>query len=290
MFRSAKRLLYSTEENLVRDATADADADPNEEILFAIAEYTKDEDSYQKIYNMIIKRMTDYPKIKHVHKALKLVDFGLTNFCEKFVEDITGQTTVIQRITKYRYYKNGETDIAAPVRNTAHSILDKLSQEEQLTEQRNLHANDVHEINPEVLENPGNLDPDLEANDVPAPGSQAAVAFDDFAAGGVTVNGRYGSNSGRINGIYSPREQEVGGKASFVREGNMDDPICLWFWEQMGLWMISRETLIGTEQAYACIKHDADHPGDIPDNVAWKVFDKEVANYVDDHQVTCNHQ
>merc|ERR1719373_1327824 len=79
---------------------------------------------------MLSKRMTDYPKIKHVKKALQVVDYGLDYFCDKFVSDIAQQQSVIQRITKYRYYKNGETDIAGPVRELAASILIKLSEDE----------------------------------------------------------------------------------------------------------------------------------------------------------------
>merc|ERR1719394_1851403 len=261
MFRSLKSLRYSTEENLVRDATADSEVEPDPELLEAIAEYTRNEESYRKIYDMIIKRMTDYPKIKHVHKAMNLINYGLTNFCDQFVEDITLQISVIQRITKYRYYKNGEKDIAGDVRAVAHEILEKLSNEEELQGQREA-APEHHEVNPELI-----------AQHEPAPEEEGKETeeFEDQDA------------------EAPPRENEVGGMMSFVKEGmaDLDDPICLWHYDQIGLWMISRQSCIGTDQAYACCKSTVDHPGDIPGTKTWKVFDKEAGSYVNDGSVTC---
>lgn len=293
MFRSLKSLRYSTEENLVRDATADSEVEPDPELLEAIAEYTRNEESYRKIYDMIIKRMTDYPKIKHVHKAMNLIDFGLTNFCDQFVEDITLQISVIQRITKYRYYKNGEKDIAGDVRAVAHIILEKLSNEEELQGQRQ-QAPEHHDVNPAIIEAhepaPEQEAEDYEDQDAEAPPQENYDNFfDTFQAGGCIIAGRHGSNAGRINGVFTPRDEQVGGMNSFVKEGmaDLDDPICLWYYSQIGLWMVSRESCIGTDQAYACCKSTVEHPGDIPDSAPWKVFDKEVGNYVNDSQVSC---
>merc|ERR1719394_2273805 len=276
MFRSLKSLRYSTEENLVRDATADSEVEPDPELLEAIAEYTRNEESYRKIYDMIIKRMTDYPKIKHVHKAMNLINYGLTNFCDQFVEDITLQISVIQRITKYRYYKNGEKDIAGDVRAVAHEILEKLSNEEELQGQREA----APEQEAEEFE-----DQDAEA----PPQENYDDFFENFQAGGCIIAGRHGSNAGRINGVFTPREEEVGGMISFVKEGmaESDDPICLWHYDRIGLWMVSRQSCIGTDQAYACCKSTVEHPGDIPDTTTWKVFDKEAGSYVNDGSVTC---
>merc|ERR1719394_59341 len=296
MFRSLKSLRYSTEENLVRDATADSEVEPDPELLEAIAEYTRNEESYRKIYDMIIKRMTDYPKIKHVHKAMNLINYGLTNFCDQFVEDITLQISVIQRITKYRYYKNGEKDIAGDVRAVAHEILEKLSNEEELQGQREA-APEHHEVNPELIaqhepapEEEGKETEEFEDQDAEAPPQENYDDFfENFQAGGCIIAGRHGSNAGRINGVFTPREEEVGGMMSFVKEGmaDLDDPICLWHYDQIGLWMISRQSCIGTDQAYACCKSTVDHPGDIPGTKTWKVFDKEAGSYVNDGSVTC---
>ena len=58
--------------NSVRDLTADSDAKPDANQLAQLTSYTLTgtKEQYFKILAMISKRMTDYPKIKHVKKAL----------------------------------------------------------------------------------------------------------------------------------------------------------------------------------------------------------------------------
>merc|ERR1719266_267467 len=233
--------------------------------------------------------MIDYPKIKHVKKALLLIQYGLDNFCDQFVADITVQVSVIQRITKYRYYKNGETDIAGPVREEAAKILLKLSEEEKLQEMRQAHhsAQPAGKVPEEEVgsSTPAQDIATPEENDVTTEEAQA-VKFDDFGSGSINISGRLGSNAGRVNGVFVVREgKDVGGRTSYAREDghvlDTEDPICMWFSEKFKSWMISKESYIGTENAYALVTCAVENPVDIPPNTVWKVFDKDEGKYVD---------
>jgi len=287
MFRQLKALTYTKCENLVRDLTADSDANPDQSQLAELATYTLSgrSDQYTKILAMISKRMTDYPKIKHVKKSLMVIDYGLTNFSDKFVSDIAQQQSVIQRITKYRYYKNGETDIAGPVRELAASILIKLS-EDEIEDKRGYGKKQAVRSPPQPAAPAKQEEEEVEAADEPnreePKATEAminAVKFDEWDDGSIQVSGRVGINEGRVNGIYAPRgdDQMVGGKKSYIKEGQMEDPIVMWFWEKnRGVWMISRETGINSDSAYACVLTgmDVETPDQIPDGKTWMVYNK----------------
>jgi len=287
MFRQLKALTYTKCENLVRDLTADSDTNPDQSQLAELATYTLSgrSDQYTKILAMLSKRMTDYPKIKHVKKSLMVIDYGLTNFSDKFVSDLAQQQSVIQRITKYRYYKNGETDIAGPVRELAASILIKLS-EDEIEDKRGYGKKQATGSPPQPAVPAKQEEEEVEAADEPnreePKATEAminAVKFDEWDDGSIQVSGRVGINEGRVNGIYAPRgdDQMVGGKRSYIKEGQMEDPIVMWFWEKnRGVWMISRETGINSDSAYACVLTgmDVETPDQIPGGKTWMVYNK----------------
>lgn len=299
MLRGLKSLTYTKCENLVRDLTADSDAAPDNGQLVQLATFTLTgtREQYLKILAMISKRMTDYPKIKHVKKALMVIDYGLTNFSDKFVSDIAQQQSVIQRITKYRYYKNGETDIAGPVRELAASILLKLS--EEVEEKRGTRkpapapAAPIAKAAVPKQQQEEEVEA-LEQNPKDAPATAAennAVKFDTWDEGSVEIKGRVGVGEGRVNGVYAPRpaEHNVGGKTSYVKEAQMEDPIVLWFWEKnQGVWMISRESQIGTDGAYACVRTgmEVSTPDEIVPGKTWMVFNKAEGRYEKDTSIT----
>jgi len=299
MLRGLKSLTYTKCENLVRDLTADSDTPPDQTQLAQLATYTLTgtKEQYTKVMAMISKRMTDYPKIKHVKKALLVIDFGLTNFSDKFVSDIAQQQSVIQRITKYRYYKNGETDIAGPVRELAASILLKLSDdidETRAGSKANRAASPAAPAPSPAAPAPAvdHFEPSKQQEEEVAPAPDVdedkatdaeanAVKFDTWAEGSVEVKGRVGVNEGRVNGVYAPRPAEfnVGGRTSYIKEAQMEDPIVLWFWEaNQGVWMISRESGIGSDQAYACVRTgtEVESPQDIEEGKTWMVFDRSI--------------
>lgn len=288
MLRGLKSLTYTKCENLVRDLTADSDVRPNQVQLAQLATYTLtgSKEQYAKILGMISKRMTDYPKIKHVKKALEVIDYGLANFSEKFVSDIAQQQSVIQRITKYRYYKNGETDIAGPVRELAASILLKLSSDDVEENRSRMRKAPAVPAKPAPKKKKQEEEEEVEAADPvqEKPATQQennAVKFDAWTDGSVQVRGRVGVNEGRVNGVYAPREPKhnVGGRTSYIKEAQMDDPIVMWFREANGgVWMISRESGIGSDQAYACVLtgDKVVTPNEIKDGKTWMVYNPSL--------------
>jgi len=301
MLRGLKSLTYTKCENIVRDLTADSDAPPDQTQLAQLATYTLTgtKEQYTKVLAMISKRMTDYPKIKHVKKALLVIDYGLTNFSDKFVSDIAQQQSVIQRITKYRYYKNGETDIAGPVRELAASILLKLSDdidEKRAGSKANRAASPAAPAPAKQQEEEVAPAPDVD-EDKATDAEANAVKFDTWADGSVEVKGRVGVNEGRVNGVYAPRPAEfnVGGRTSYIKEAQMEDPIVLWFWEaNQGVWMISRESGIGSDQAYACVRTgmEVESPQDIQEGKTWMVFNRNLnggkGGYEKDNGISVN--
>jgi len=297
LVRSFKSMRYSTEENAVRDATKDDDNYQVDEDLFnQIAEYSKDSEKYPKIFQMLYKRLIDYPKINHVHKALILIDFGLDNFCSDFADDMGAQYSTIQRITKYRYYKNGDKDIASSVRARANVIIQKLSAEKEEERPTQRQAEGTAPPEPEaaapkkrtyVMSQPTTTPTPVSEGPEEEPEEEAEPEGDfqfEGMSSGVEVYGREGSNAARVNGIYIPGD-EVNGRTSYARDEIMDDPICLWFWPGKNLWMISRQSCINTDQAYACTQCQVENPVDIPATCVWRVFDKIAMQYVKDSDI-----
>lgn len=227
-----------------------------------------------------------------------VIDYGLENFSDKFVSDIAQQQSVIQRITKYRYYKNGETDIAGPVRELAASILLKLSEDiEEKRGNRNPAAMQPRPAAPkapvqqEEEEVQAAEEPGSNQEDIATKAEESAVKFDTWDEGSIEIKGRVGVNEGRVNGVYAPRDAEynVGGRTSYIKEAQMEDPIVLWFWEaNQGVWMISRESGIGSDQAYACVRTgmECTTPDLIADGKTWMVYDKAAGGYTKDNTIT----
>lgn len=297
MLRGLKSLSYSKWENIVRNATADSDNDPAEKDLRALATYTKTgtKDQYDKIMKMIYKRMTDYPKIKHVKKSLMVIEHGLTNFHPKFASDISQHQSVIQRITKYRYYKNGETDIAGPVRELAAHILLRLSQDDMNSVKSP--PSKKQPARQQEQEQPGAARPGTSqqtgeeevasAEVTTTKEEQQAVSFEQWDEGSIEISGRKGINEGRLNGVYTKRKESVNDKPSYVKEGMSVNPIVLWYWPKNEVWMISREEDVGREQAYACVKcgEEVVNPADIADGKTWMVWNKEAGQYKPDNNI-----
>jgi len=88
----------------------------------------------------------------------------------------------------------------------------------------------------------------------------------------VEIHGREGQNSSRVNGRFV-RDPELvqGGRSVWRRLDMVEDPIVLWFWTEKRCWMMTRETGIGSEKAYAAVRDPAEDPGEIKS--PWLVFD-----------------
>lgn len=86
------------------------------------------------------------------------------------------------------------------------------------------------------------------------------------------VYGRKGLNEKRVNGKYSPLPFRIfGGKAMWKRIDLEDDPIVLWYWNRKKVWMMTRLSNVGGEQAYAAVRDVAEDPSQI--RHSWLVYD-----------------
>jgi len=116
-------------------------------------------------------------------------------------------------------------------------------------------------------------------------GSRQAVADIDFDLGDedelseeeeemitVEVYGREGRNAKRVNGRFVQHQTRIYGKRPVWRRIDMiKDPIVLWYWPKKKVWMMTRESGIGSEQAYAAVRDTAENPALI--RKPWLVYD-----------------
>jgi len=88
----------------------------------------------------------------------------------------------------------------------------------------------------------------------------------------VEVYGREGRNAKRVNGRFCQHiSRTYGGKPVWRRIDMIKDPIVLWYWPKKKVWMMTRESGIGSEQAYAAVRDTADNPALI--RKPWLVYD-----------------
>jgi len=88
----------------------------------------------------------------------------------------------------------------------------------------------------------------------------------------VEVYGRRGLNDRRVNGRYVPHPTKTfGGRQVWKRIDMEQDPIVLWYWPRKKVWMMTRLSNVGGEQAYAAVRDSAEHPRDITRQ--WLVYD-----------------
>jgi len=92
----------------------------------------------------------------------------------------------------------------------------------------------------------------------------------------------------RIDGIFElvtgePELEAYNGKRVWQRKDKEDDPILLWFWPQAqsgfgtDLWMISRHSQLGQQNAYACVESSEENPLKI--DAEWKIYNKQTQGF-----------
>ena len=71
---------------------------------------------------------------------------------------------------------------------------------------------------------------------------------------------------------YVPHPTKTFGGRKVWKRIDMDsDPIVLWYWPRKKVWMMTRLSNVGGEQAYAAVRDSADNPADITRQ--WLVYD-----------------
>jgi len=100
----------------------------------------------------------------------------------------------------------------------------------------------------------------------------------------VEVFGREGRNAKRVNGRFTRHEDMMHGERPVWKRTDMiKDPIVLWYWPKKQVWMMTRESGIGSEQAYAAVRDTANHPGMI--SRPWLVYDPQRKKHRIDRNV-----
>jgi len=96
------------------------------------------------------------------------------------------------------------------------------------------------------------------------------------------------SAKNRVDGVFELTTDKQNGREVWQRKDDEDDPILLWWWpaKTLGvknmnenLWMISRSSQVGTQNAYACCPEDAKYPSLL--KKPWKVFNKDSGKFVE---------
>jgi len=106
---------------------------------------------------------------------------------------------------------------------------------------------------------------------------------------GLLFGGAPTSAKNRVDGVFELVETEHNGRSMWQRKDREDDPILLWWWPAKdlnadigeNLWMISRQSQLNTQNAYACCPADVEFPNQIPSSVPWKVWNKDQGRFVE---------
>eukprot|EP00479_Gromia_sphaerica_P007382 TRINITY_DN2433_c0_g1_i2.p1 TRINITY_DN2433_c0_g1~~TRINITY_DN2433_c0_g1_i2.p1 ORF type:complete len:169 (-),score=26.91 TRINITY_DN2433_c0_g1_i2:412-918(-) len=132
-----KKILYADEENRIRKATSNDTSDPPERLLMAIAADSFDMARYEKMYQMLLKRMRDEEYANHVIKALKVVEYLLKRGDERFISDIKGDYRAIDSLKHYSKHDDNGMDVGEEVRIKAVMIASLIENNESLNQLRN---------------------------------------------------------------------------------------------------------------------------------------------------------
>lgn len=80
---------------------------------------------------MLMKRLKDYDKIRHVEKTLIVIEYLLKNGDKKFIRYCQMEVKTITRLQRYRYILNFK-DYGGLIRKRAKRIFDLLKDEKKL--------------------------------------------------------------------------------------------------------------------------------------------------------------
>ena len=141
LIRSAIRELkntvleYDPIEISVREATSNEPSSASYTSMMECANATYSYENYPKMFNMLWKRITDYSQIRHVQKALFLIEFLLKHGNERFISDVRQRSDDISKLRAYKYIEE-DRDIAGDVRKKAAAVFAFLMDDARLKEER----------------------------------------------------------------------------------------------------------------------------------------------------------
>jgi len=85
----------------------------------------------------------------------------------------------------------------------------------------------------------------------------------------------------KLNSVYLKQKETSAGRHMFTSPlGNKKERLVLWWYNRRKFWMLSPQSLVGTDKSYACIQHVSMHPKDVAG--VWQVFDTAVRKFTMD--------
>lgn len=122
-------LNYEPSEIRIREATSNEPYGASMTLMDEIANDTFKVETYNLVLTMLLKRLTDYQHLNHVHKALNLTEYLLKHGDLRFLEDMKTRKLIFKRLKRYKFYKN-EHEIGECVRTKARIVYDLLGSDE----------------------------------------------------------------------------------------------------------------------------------------------------------------
>jgi len=85
----------------------------------------------------------------------------------------------------------------------------------------------------------------------------------------------------KLNSVYLKDKKQTAGRHMFRSPvGKKKERLVLWWYNRRKFWMLSPQSLVGTDKSYACIQHVSMHPKDVAG--IWQVFDTGVRKFTMD--------
>jgi len=129
---------YSEAEVLVRDCTCNDEGPPDPRQLHQLANYTlQSVHTYKDVWTLLWNRTKHFQYIRHVMRGMQTIEYLLIHGNERIIQDVEDNLTTIKRLTTYKYYKDGNKEVAEDVRLQAAKLISMLQDRNGLLEKRN---------------------------------------------------------------------------------------------------------------------------------------------------------
>jgi len=126
---------YSDIEIMVREATSNDPWGPSSSLMARICRESDAPADYNQMFSTLWKRVSDYQHMKHVSKALTLIEYLMRHSHEHFVSDIILRSDTIRRLKHYKFYDDG-VDMGSEVRAKAAAIMAMIEDPDLLIKER----------------------------------------------------------------------------------------------------------------------------------------------------------
>eukprot|EP01083_Nonionella_stella_P244583 851093_1 len=116
---------YDEGQRLVRELTSNTDEIPTQQELTELTAYCRNDMISTPTYDTLWQRLTDYQVLRHVEKALLVIEHLIINGNKKFIRLCLARKSQFQKLSKYVYKIDG-SDIGQNVRTRATDIYKQL--------------------------------------------------------------------------------------------------------------------------------------------------------------------